>query len=236
MQVVILAAGKGKRMGELTQTTPKPLLKLIDKTLLEYKLENLPDNTSEIIIVVGYMGEKIKKSLGGQYGEIPIKYVGQNDLLGTAHSLKQCQSLLRDKFMVLMADDIYDKNDLEWICKHVTDGAADDDASEDDQNGRNNWSMLACPTKKPTGGEIIKDEKGNLKEIREIINEVQDVNLIYTGACVIDTDVFKKEMVRLPGGEYGLPQTITQFVDDKNIRIFETNKWKRVTGPEDLQS
>ena len=49
---VILAAGKGTRMGELSITTPKPMLKVLNKTLIEHKLDMMPDQIDEVIIVV----------------------------------------------------------------------------------------------------------------------------------------------------------------------------------------
>ena len=64
MQVVILAAGRGTRMGDLTSDTPKPLLKVKDKTLLEYKLDVLPDSISEVIFVIGYKQEQIRAITG----------------------------------------------------------------------------------------------------------------------------------------------------------------------------
>ena len=60
-QAVILAAGKSTRTYPLTLTTPKPLLKVGNKTLLEYNLDQLNGLVKEVIIVVGYKKSMLKK-------------------------------------------------------------------------------------------------------------------------------------------------------------------------------
>ena len=53
MQAVILAAGKGTRMRELTASTPKPMLCLLGRPMLAWKIEMLPEAIDEVILVVG---------------------------------------------------------------------------------------------------------------------------------------------------------------------------------------
>ena len=220
MKVVILAAGKGTRMGELTKNTPKPLLKYKGKSLLEQKFEKLPENTTEIILVIGYLGDQIKEAFGDKYNGTPIKYVEQKEMLGTAHALWQCKDHLDEPFMVLMSDDLYDELDLKKMSEIP----------------ENEWSILAYPDKPGVkAGKIVKDEDGNLKEIYEDFEGTSPYNLIYTGVCLLTPEVFTKEMVELSNGEFGLPQTFTQFVGEKDIQVFETDNWIRITAPEDLE-
>lgn len=73
MKIVILAAGKGARMNDLTNMTPKPLLKYEGKNLLEHKLDALPENITEIIFVIGYLGDQIKEYFKDSYKGTPIK-------------------------------------------------------------------------------------------------------------------------------------------------------------------
>jgi NDP-sugar pyrophosphorylase family protein len=220
MKAVILAAGKGTRMGELTKDTPKPLLKYKGKTLLEQKFEKLPQNTTGIVLVIGYLGDKIKEAFGDNYNGIPITYVEQREMLGTAHALWQCKEILDEPFMVLMSDDLYSEEDLDKIA-NLKEGE---------------WAVLAYPDKPETkAGKIVKDERGNLKEIYEDFEGASEYTLIYTGVCLLTPEIFEKEMVQLSNGEYGLPQTFTQFAKEKEIRVFETKNWIRITSPEDLK-
>src|ERR1700689_506521 len=109
MQTVILAAGRGTRMGALTESTPKPLLEVAGKTLLEHKLDMLPYDVDEVIIIVGYLGGEIQKRFGGTYKDKHIFYVEQEKLDGTAGALWQARSVLEGQFLVMMGDDLYAK-------------------------------------------------------------------------------------------------------------------------------
>jgi UDP-N-acetylglucosamine diphosphorylase / glucose-1-phosphate thymidylyltransferase / UDP-N-acetylgalactosamine diphosphorylase / glucosamine-1-phosphate N-acetyltransferase / galactosamine-1-phosphate N-acetyltransferase len=219
MQIIILAAGKGTRMGELTNNTPKPLLLYKGISLLEHKFKVLPSNTTEVIIVIGYLGDKIKKHYGDTYNNIPIRYVEQIEMNGTAGALWLCRDFINGSFMVLMSDDIYVKEDLELLSK----------------TPHGEWAILSYPDMPGIkAGKIVKDESGNLKEIFEDFGGTSPYNLIYTGVCVLTPHVFTKEMFKLSNGEYGLPQSFTQFAQEKNIKVFETNNWIRITAPGDL--
>ena len=111
MQAVILAAGLGTRLRPLTYDTPKPLLKIGDKTLIEYNIERLPECIDELVIVIGYLGEQIIDYFGNQYKGKKISYIKQSQLLGTGHALFLCKKILNDRFLVLMGDDIYSQED-----------------------------------------------------------------------------------------------------------------------------
>lgn len=219
MKVVILAAGKGERMGGLTKDTPKPLLKYKGETLLEHKFRNLPDSTTEVILVINYLGDRIKEFFGNRFNGIPIKYVEQKEMSGTAHALFECREVLEGPFIVLMSDDLYSKVDLEKLAAIPS----------------NEWGVLAFPdTPGVKAGKIVKDYSGVLTEIYEDLSGTSPYNLVYTGACFLDPEVFKKDMVKIPNGEYGLPQTFSQFAKEKNIHVIETQDWVRITKPEDL--
>ena len=69
MQAVILAAGHGTRMDELTTAVPKPMLEVAGKPLLEYKLDALPDHIDEVVLIVGYLGNVIRQHFGALYGK-----------------------------------------------------------------------------------------------------------------------------------------------------------------------
>ncbi|MEK7106611.1 MAG: nucleotidyltransferase family protein, partial [Patescibacteria group bacterium] len=120
MQAVILAAGRGTRMGHLTKTLPKPLLEVSGKTLLEHKFDALPERIDEIILVIGYLGDMIKKRFGDSYEGKKITYVEQGPAHGTAGALWSAREFLRDKFIVMMGDDLYGKKDVERACRSNT--------------------------------------------------------------------------------------------------------------------
>lgn len=208
MKAVILAAGKGTRMLTLSDTTPKPLLNYEGKTLLEYKMEILPDTVSEIIIVIGHLGHLIEEKIGNHFNNIPIRYVRQDEQRGTAHALWQCQPHLDEDFIVMMGDDIYDKTDISTL-------------SDCDE-----WGVLMFDGE--TGQPIsLEKAKGALQRNMS--------DCIYTGACRLTPAIFDYEMVAMKNGEFSLPHTISQNSDGHDLQVVSTSNWKQITAPSDLQ-
>ncbi len=116
MKAVILAGGRGKRMGPLTLDTPKPMLRLCEKPLLEHTLDSLQGTAREAVIVVGYKKEAIMNYFGEMHRKTKISYVEQKGVFGTGHALQCVESALpgslRERFVLLMADDFYPKEGI----------------------------------------------------------------------------------------------------------------------------
>ena len=108
---MILAAGRGERMRPLTDDTPKPLLKIGNKHLIEYHIKALRDaGVREIVINVAYLGEKIVQTIGdgSAYGVV-IHYSRENEALETGGGIFQALPLLSgqrgdEPFLVVNGD------------------------------------------------------------------------------------------------------------------------------------
>lgn len=89
MKAVILAGGLGTRMGEISNSVPKPMLKLAGKSVLEHQLEALrKEGISDFIFVTGHLGEKIEAYFGdGSRLGVSISYFREKEPLGTAGAL-----------------------------------------------------------------------------------------------------------------------------------------------------
>jgi bifunctional UDP-N-acetylglucosamine pyrophosphorylase/glucosamine-1-phosphate N-acetyltransferase len=118
IQAVILAAGKGTRMLPLTLETPKPMLKVLGKNLIEHKLELLPNEINEVVIIIGYLSEKIREYFGDEWNGKKISYVVQEKLDGTAGALWAAREVLKGRIFVMMGDDLYAKTDVTKILAH----------------------------------------------------------------------------------------------------------------------
>lgn len=106
MQLVLLAAGKGSRLD--LPITNKCFAKVFDKHLLDYNLEMfLTCNLSEIIIIIGYNAEYIKKYIGNTYHGISVVYVMQEQLLGIAHALKIASDYIHEDFIMCLSDELF---------------------------------------------------------------------------------------------------------------------------------
>src|SRR3989344_7054333 len=113
MQAVILAAGRGVRMGEVSKVTPKPMLSVLGKNLIQHKIDILPKEIDEIVIVTRHLEEQIHGFFKDNYDGRKITYVTQEELNGTGGAVWQAKEKLGDRFLVMMGDDIYIKKDIE---------------------------------------------------------------------------------------------------------------------------
>src|SRR3989344_6109367 len=112
MDAVILAGGKGKRLGNLTNTLPKPLIKIGKKPLLEHQINLLKDyGFNKIWILSGYLGEKIKDYVGnGNKWNLSINHIVETKPLGTGGALKQLEKRIKKDFLVFSGDVILEMN------------------------------------------------------------------------------------------------------------------------------
>ncbi|MDZ7373622.1 MAG: sugar phosphate nucleotidyltransferase [candidate division KSB1 bacterium] len=117
MQAVILCAGKSTRTYPLTLSRPKPLLPLVNMTLLEWNLTELSDVVDEVILVVGYRQEMIREKIGETFGPLRVRYCEQREQLGTGHAVLQARDLLRGPFLVLNGDDVYSAADFRRLAQ-----------------------------------------------------------------------------------------------------------------------
>jgi MurNAc alpha-1-phosphate uridylyltransferase len=104
----LLAAGRGERMRPLTDTTPKPLLQIQGKSLLQWHIEALvAANTSRIVINHAWLGEQIELALGdgAQWGT-QIQYSPEETALETAGGIRQALPLIKPEpyFLVINGD------------------------------------------------------------------------------------------------------------------------------------
>jgi dTDP-glucose pyrophosphorylase len=110
--IVIMAGGLGSRLGELTRYQPKPMLKVGEKPLLENMIEILRDQGFyDFYISVNYKANIIKEYFGnGSDFGVQIKYLEENERLGTAGALSLIEENLKHPFFVINGDIITTQN------------------------------------------------------------------------------------------------------------------------------
>ena len=115
MKAVILAAGTASRLRPLTENTPKCLLKVNDKTLLERTLDNFVANgITEFLIVTGYLQEMIKDFVMRNYPALNIKFVYNKDFATTnnIYSLYLAEEFAKGEDFILSDSDILFSKDI----------------------------------------------------------------------------------------------------------------------------
>lgn len=217
MKLVILAAGKGTRMGELTKDIPKPMLIVHGKNLIEHKLEATPlEQISEIVLVVGYLQEVIREYFGAEYKGVPIVYI-EDTVQGTGKAVWNAKEVLDEPFIVMNGDDIYHPDDIAMIIR-TTGGILLDRVKKEVKSGK----------------AIIQDHRlvdvieGQLMQPGEPIN---------TGFYHLTPEIFNFELVKLTDreNEWGLPQTLIPRLHDYPLTPVFATRWIQLTVPEDIE-
>jgi choline kinase len=121
MKTIILAAGVSARLRPLTNDTPKCLLKIGSKTILERTIDNLlAYNLDDIIIVTGYLQDQIKNFIAERYPNLKVTYIYNEkyDSTNNIYSLWMTKDLVLNNDMLMMDSDIlFDKRILELLIK-----------------------------------------------------------------------------------------------------------------------
>jgi len=199
-KAIILAAGKGKRMGSLTSFKPKPLLKVGGKTFLDHIFNVLPKSVQEVVVVIGYRGQQIKDYLGRYYKGRKIIYVWQKKPTGTAHAFLLTKPYFKpkDRFLIFYADELPTRQEMQkcllrqfsWLCHKVS-----------------NLRQTS----------IVKISKSGR------ILEVVERPLIFFskiaggGVMLVDADLFKYRPHRHQNGEHYLTSMLNKFLKTHKV-------------------
>lgn len=215
MQCVILAAGKGTRLRPLTENTPKQLVMVAGKPLLDHIVAALPSSVDELIIVTGYLEEQIKAHCGSEYMGRKVTYVTQAVPEGTAKALWLCKDLLKGRFLFMFGDDIHGKDDIARVTSYSR-------------------AMLTCQTDTPERfGIVVRHPDGTLAEMIEKPQHPPS-NLASTGVMVLDTHIFEFPITIEKNGEYFLTDVIEEYAKQYPIAVVEQRTWIPVGYPEDI--
>ena len=125
LEAVIMAGGRGKRLSPLTDTIPKPMLRLGDKPIIEHNIDRLISfGIKKIYISVKYLGEQIVNYLGdGSQKGISIEYVWEDEPLGTAGALALINNLSTEHILLMNSDLFTNVNFESLYLKLINEGA-----------------------------------------------------------------------------------------------------------------
>lgn len=103
---VIMAGGKGTRLRPLTENTPKPLLRVGDKPIIEYNIDRLAKiGIENIHISINYLGEQLEAYFGdGSHKNLNIKYLKEDKPLGTIGSILLVEAFEHEDIFVMNSD------------------------------------------------------------------------------------------------------------------------------------
>jgi mannose-1-phosphate guanylyltransferase len=193
MKAMILAAGKGTRVRPITHTTPKPMIPILQKPVMEFLLELLREHGfDEIMVNVSHLAEEIENYFrdGQRFGvQIAYSFEGRiedgqliGDALGSAGGLKRIQDFqpfFDDTFVVLCGDALIDLDLTEAVRRHKQKGA-----------------MASMITKRvpreqvSSYGVVVTDEEGRVLSFQEkpAVDEAAS-DMINTGIYIFEPEV-----------------------------------------------
>lgn len=105
IDAVMMAGGRGERLRPLTETTPKPLLPIGGKAIIDYNVDELEAcGVDRIFVTVNYLGDKIEEHFRGRRGRTKVECVREPSRLGTLGSVALVEGLTKDNVLVMNSD------------------------------------------------------------------------------------------------------------------------------------
>ncbi len=221
MKAFILAAGKGTRMRPLTERTPKPLLPVAGKPIIQHLIDDLESKVDEIIILIGWEGEKIKEDVSSKEAE--LRFVKQGKLLGTADAVSYAEDFVENKFVCLNGDVIISKSALHDFI---------DFFSDDDE-----CVVGTAEVDDPENYGIIRTDNQKVVELVEK-PEHPDTNTVNSGLYGFTSEIFEAidETERSRRGEFEITDSLQGLIDDSRLSAFNIERWYELSRPWDLLS
>lgn len=125
MQAVIMAGGKGTRIASVNSEVPKPMISIAGKPILEWQIQCLrSQGISDITLIIGHLGDVIRTYLGnGAPFGVEISYIVEEVPLGTAGGLFFLKDAIKDDFLLLNGDIIFDIDIERFYSAHKRNGS-----------------------------------------------------------------------------------------------------------------
>lgn len=124
IDAVLMAGGKGERLRPLTNDTPKPLLKIGDKSIIDYNIEQLARNgIANISVTTNYLSEKIEEHFLQPVANVQVKCVKEPCRLGTIGALSLIDDFTNDTVLLMNSDLLTSINYEEFYLNHIDEGA-----------------------------------------------------------------------------------------------------------------
>lgn len=227
MKVVIPLAGKGTRLRPHTHVTPKPLLKVADKPVMSYILDDLRElGVEEAIFITGHLKEKVEEYVRREYPEFRARFIEQAVQNGTAGAVQLAAPYVEEDLLIIFVDTLFDA-DLSVVRTLPADVAGVIWAKEVEDYQR--------------FGVILTDENGFMQRIvekpREPISRLANIGLYYIRDWKLLFEGIEHTMNSAPGpsGEYYLTDAFQYMIDrGARIKTLAVHGWYDAGKPETL--
>ena len=205
-KALILAAGDGGRLENLTKDKPKPIIQFLGLSLIERViLTTKQAGIKEFVIVVGYLGDKVKAFLeNGERLKVKIDYIENDEWqIGNGVSVLKAKKFLNERFFLLMSDHIFDAR----IIKELV------------NNNQKSSVILAVDRKESLPGDtMVLESNGKIVEIGKYIDES---NCIDTGIFLCSPKIFDYIEEEVKEGRTELADGIARAAKNEDAEVFD---------------
>jgi mannose-1-phosphate guanylyltransferase len=196
MKAIILAGGLGTRLRPLTNETPKPLLPVGGKPIVEHAINNFKKyGITDIILSIGYKADKIKDYFGdGNKFGVNISYCIEDEPLGTGGAIKKAAKDIHETYLAINGDNLADFNWKEIIGVHKKNNAQVTlslfPVEDVTQFGiaRLEGDKILEFIEKPT----VEEAPSNLNNAGGYVIEPEALDILPEGVSSIERDCFEK--------------------------------------------
>jgi len=196
MQVVVLAGGVGSRLRPWTNSVPKPLLPMLDRTLLEQVIYTVPsDLIDEVVVAGGYKVEMIKSYFDSIDCDFDVRIVNETEPLGTGGALGNCRDVVSGTFACFNGDIISSLDVGKLLSLHKSNGGIGslglwevDDPTRFGIVGLDSENKITKFKEKPKPAEVFS----NLINAGSYIFEEEIFDYMPKGKHSLERDVFPK--------------------------------------------
>jgi dTDP-glucose pyrophosphorylase len=218
VDAIILAAGLGTRLRPHTLATPKPLLHVRGKPILDWTLGALPRVVDRVLVVVHYLAEQIDTYLRSQSHFTAWQTILQEQPRGTGDALRACREHLRsDRFLVLNGDDLYGAADLAALAACSA-------------------GLLVQPVDEPRRfGIAFLRLDGKLEKLVEK-PDLSGRHLANIGAYLFPRHVFETQIALSARGEYEITDYVSALAQREPVEVVEADFWLPIGTIEVWQS
>ncbi|MGI8431641.1 MAG: sugar phosphate nucleotidyltransferase [Chthoniobacterales bacterium] len=229
-KAVLLAAGRGTRMRELTDDLPKPMIAVRGKPILQHILEGLrAAGVREVFIIVGYRAEVVRQFFGdGAAFDLRLTYGTQVEQNGTGKVVELARDFVgADPFILSYGDILIQSANYAQLVRL-------DDATEATVSVKENEDVSK-------GGAVFVNERFELIDLREKPQPNEPTSPWYNaGVYAFRPSIFDftAQLERSPRGEYELTDAIRALaLSGKKVQAFElVGAWADVRDPEILEA
>lgn len=218
MDAIILAAGKGTRLRPHTNATPKPLLDVQGRPILDWIIGALPP-VDRLVVVVNYLAEQIEDYLFKQTHVRNWATVRQAEPRGTGDALMSCKgAITADRVMVLNGDDLIGRADLARLAAVP-------------------MGILTHPVQEPESyGVVFRNEDGTLRCIVEKPQGLTPPQLANIGGYVFPRGAFDLTLPLSPRNEYEITDAVAQLAAQGPFHVVAADYWLPIGTVEQWQA